>query len=269
MTTRIPFEELPAVVRKRIEECTGPLLKVAPVSEGLNSAIALRVHTENGTFYVKGLRDDHRWVWTQKREADVNPYLAGIAPTLHERIEAAGWDLLIFEALDGHHADYTTGSPDLPKVVDLLTRLGEIRCPQVGLRPVADRLQKYAEHPDDLRYFTGDALLHTDLNNANILVGDERAHAVDWAWASPGAAWLDAGYWVPWLMAAGRHDPASAEQWARKVPAWHTAPAEAITAFARATANVWEEIGSSIDPSPFIARMVVATRQWAKYRGEL
>ncbi|MEU1552165.1 aminoglycoside phosphotransferase [Streptomyces scabiei] len=267
MTTRTPFEELPAAARRCLEEHTGPVLKVEPVSEGFNSEIATRVFTESGAFHVKGLRTSHRWVWTQQREAEVNPYLAGIAPTLFWRVQEGGWDLLVFEALDGHHADYGPSSADLPKVVDLLCQLGEAACPPVDLRQAEQRLEKYVAHPDDVRYFQGESLLHTDLNNANVLVG-ARAHLVDWAWATRGAAWLDAGYWVPWLMAAGRHDARSAERWAGKIPSFSHAPKEGVTAFAKATANVWEEIGSGHDPDPFIARMVVATRRWATYRGE-
>jgi hypothetical protein len=39
---------------------------------------------------------------------------------------------------------------------------------------------------------------------------DGRAHLVDWAWASRGADWLDAAYWVVWLMAARVLDAARA-----------------------------------------------------------
>src|SRR2546421_4787175 len=97
------------------------------------------------------------------------------------------------------------------------SRLGEVPCPDVGLRHAGQRLEHYAAKASDLDYFAGDALLHTDLNNANVLV-DETARLVDWAWATRGAPWLDAGYWIVWLMAAGDHAPESAEQWARRIP---------------------------------------------------
>ncbi|GAO09677.1 hypothetical protein TPA0598_05_03990 [Streptomyces lydicamycinicus] len=60
------------------------------------------------------MRTDHPRAWTQRREAAVAPFLTGVGPALHWRVEAAGWDLLGFEALDGHHADYSPASPDLP-----------------------------------------------------------------------------------------------------------------------------------------------------------
>ena len=247
-----------------VEERTGALLKTEPVSQGFNSEIAARVFTDSGSFFVKGLRADHKRVWTQRREAEVNAFLHGIAPDLLWQIEEAGWVLLGFEHLNGHHADYSADSPDLPKVADLLRRLGEVPCPEIELRRAEQRLEAYAANPADLEYFSGPALLHTDLNDYNVIVGDS-AHLVDWAWATRGATWLDAGYWVVWLMAAGGHEPESAEQWADRIPTWRTAPLRGVTAFALANANVWEEIGGD-DPDPWTARMVTASRRWAKYR---
>ncbi|MEW2581461.1 hypothetical protein [Streptomyces syringium] len=121
-TTRTAFEDLPASVHTAIEERTGPLLKIESVTAGFNSEISARIFSEAGTCFVKGLRTDHPRAWTQRREAEVNPYLRGrgIAPALLWSLEAAGWHLLAFEALDGHHADYSPGSPDLPKVAATL-----------------------------------------------------------------------------------------------------------------------------------------------------
>ncbi|MBW1601366.1 phosphotransferase [Streptomyces sp. JJ66] len=266
-TTRIAFEELPSAVLVAVEERTGPVLKIETVSQGFNSEIGARICTESGACFVKGLRADHMRAWTQRREAEVNPFLRGIAPELLWRVQESGWDLLGFKALDGHHADYSPDSPDLPKVAELLSRLGEVACPDIELRRAEQRLERYAESSSDLDHFTGSTLLHTDLNNANVLVGDS-AYLVDWAWATRGAPWLDAGYWVVWLMAAGGHEPESAEEWAARIPAWRTAPRNGVTAFAGANANIWEEIGGN-DPEPWTARMVIASRRWAHYRKSL
>ncbi|MFI6409765.1 aminoglycoside phosphotransferase [Streptomyces sp. NPDC050548] len=263
-TTRITLEDLPLAALAAVERQTGPVLKTETVSQGFNSELATRVFTDSGSCFVKGLRADHKRVWTQQREAEVNPFLRGIAPALLWQVEEAGWVLLGFENLKGHHADYAPGSPDLPKVADLLRRLGEVSCPEVQLRRAEQRLQAYAAKPSDLEYFAGRSLLHTDLNDHNVIV-DDSAYLVDWAWATRGAAWLDAAFWVVWLMAAGRHEPESAEQWAHKIHAWHVAPTDGITAFARATANVWEEIAGD-DPDEWTARMLGAARRWATFR---
>ncbi|QNE76126.1 aminoglycoside phosphotransferase [Streptomyces finlayi] len=268
-TTRIGLDRLPSAARAAVVAHTGPLLTVEEAAEGFNSEIAARVTSATGTWHIKGLRTDHPRAWTQRREATVAPFLTGLAPALRWRVETAGWDLLGFEALGGHHADYSPGSPDLPEVAALLCRLSETSCPGIELRHAEQRLEHYAAHPDDLRFFSGTHLLHTDLNNANVLVDGhapqgDRARLVDWAWATRGAAWLDAGYWIIWLIAAG-HTPASAEEWAAKIPAWHTAAAEGITAFAAANANVWAEI-STADPDPWTLRLATAATTWHAHR---
>ncbi|MGW0030269.1 hypothetical protein ACWDXD_10610 [Streptomyces sp. NPDC003314] len=75
-----------------------------------------------------------------------------------------------------------------------------------------------------------------------------------------GAAWLDAGHWAIWLVAAG-HTPASAERWAAGIPSWRAAPAEGVTA----SANVWSEIGNA-DPDPWTLRLATAATAWHAHR---
>ncbi|WP_433401636.1 aminoglycoside phosphotransferase [Streptomyces sp. CA-146814] len=268
-TTRIGLDDLPPAARAAVEEHTGPLLTVTETTEGFNSEVAARVTSATGAWHIKGLRTDHPRAWTQHREAAIAPFLNGLAPALRWRVETAGWDLLGFEPLDGHHADYTPGSPDLPEVAALLRRLGTTPCPTIELRRAEQRLERYVTHPDELRYFAGTHLLHTDLNNTNVLIDDhgpqgDRARLVDWAWATQGAPWLDAGYWIIWLIAAG-HTPTSAEQRAAEIPAWHTAPAEAVTAFATANHNLWHEI-STRDPDPWTLRLATAATTWHTHR---
>ncbi|MFI5523892.1 aminoglycoside phosphotransferase [Streptomyces platensis] len=268
-TTRIGLDRLPAAARTAVERHTGPLFTVVEAAEGFNSEIAARVTSAGGSWHIKGLRTDHPRAWTQRREAAIAPFLTGVGPALHWRVEAAGWDLLGFEALDGHHADYSPHSPNLQEVASLLRRLGGTPRPDIELRHAEQRLERYAARPGDLRFFAGDHLLHTDLNNTNVLVNDraaqgDRARLVDWAWATRGASWLDAGYWVIWLVAAG-HTPASAERWAAEVPAWHSAPDGGIAAFAAASRNVWDEI-STADPAPWTLRLAAAAATWHDYR---
>ena len=260
---RISYGKLPVVVRNQIEDATGAVRSATSVGEGLNSSVAALLSTSAGRYFVKALPSGHRWVWTQAREAGIAPYVNAVAPALCVRVVDRGWDVLVFEALEGHQADYAPGSDDLRHTADLLTRIGEIACPGLDLRRAEQRLQAYAE-AGDLRHFAGDALLHTDLNNANVILGADRARIVDWGWATRGAPWLDAGYWVIWLISAG-HDPRSAERWAARVPAWRAAPPHGVTAFAAANARIWAESGGA-DPDPWTRRLVDASAAWSQHR---
>ena len=260
---RISYRNLPLAVRNRIEDVTGVVLSDASVGEGLNSSVAALLHTRGGRYFVKALPADHRWVWTQEREAEIAQHVHPVAPALCARIADHGWDVLVFEALEGHRADYAPGSADLPRMVDLLTRMGELPCPATTLRQAEQRLKAYTD-ASDLHHFAGDALLHTDVNNANVIVGDDRARIVDWGWATRGAPWLDAAYWVIWLIVAG-HKAQSAEQWAANVPAWHKAPASGLTAFAQANTRMWSEIGGG-NPDAWTRRLIIAADTWHEFR---
>ncbi|MDT0484515.1 hypothetical protein [Streptomyces doebereineriae] len=74
--------EVPVDALKEIESLAGPVLDIEMLSAGHNSEIAARSHFTEGTAFVKGLRQDHPRVWTQQREADINPHTYGFAPAM-------------------------------------------------------------------------------------------------------------------------------------------------------------------------------------------
>ncbi|MGW7355038.1 aminoglycoside phosphotransferase [Streptomyces sp. NPDC054784] len=260
----ITFDGLPSEVRTAIEAETGSIVRVEDVSAGLNSSLSALAHTVDETVFLKGLRADHRRVWTQQREADINPYVTPLAPRLRFHVVAHGWDVLGFQAVDGHHADYSPGSADLPKVTDALRELASRPCPGIELRRAEQRLAGYVADPSDAEVFVGDALLHTDWNHHNVLVTHDRAHVVDWGWATRGAPWLDPAHWVVWLIAAG-HAPSEAEQSAAHLPAWASAPPRAVDVFADAYSNLWEEIAGPA-PDEWSGTLRDAARLWRQHR---
>jgi hypothetical protein len=267
-TTRITYYELPPQARAAIEKVTGSVESAISAGGGLNSAVAARLRTATGDQFCKALPADHRWVWTQRREAGIAPHLYGLAPVLIARLEVDGWDIVLFEALNGRHADYSPGSPDLPAVVTLLEAIAARPCPPIELRDAGERLRNYVSDPADLRYFAGSALLHTDLNNANIIVDTGGARIVDWGWATRGAAWLDPAYWALWLISAGHH-PAAAEQWAGKLTTWCTASDAGLRAFTEAQAALWTEISGRDPNDPWFSRLADASQRWLAYRRRL
>lgn len=259
---RISWSELPDSVRRAIESIAGAVRAVEPISVGLNSGIAALLHTPTGRVFIKGLRSDHPRIATQGREAQINSHVAPIAPPLLWQVDLDGWSILAFEHLNGRHANLAPHSTDLPKIVDTLTRLGQIQTPELPLTRLEHR---WAGLADDsaLALLAGEHLLHTDLNPHNILIGDT-AHLVDWAWPTLGAAWIDPACAALWLIAEG-HTPAAAQIWAQQIPSFAAASRPSIDAFTTASRGLWEQIAHD-DPQPWKLRLHAAAQAWAEHR---
>ncbi|MFG2476526.1 hypothetical protein [Streptomyces fagopyri] len=119
--------------------------------------------------------------------------------------------------VDGRHADYAPGSPDLPLVEAALTEMQAVTAPaDVEIKDAVDRWADYAP-PGTVHYFGGDTLLHTDFAPDNVLIVGGRAHLVDWAWPTRGAAWIDPGALALRLMDAG-HPVEAAVAFAGRFP---------------------------------------------------
>ncbi|MER6470973.1 hypothetical protein [Streptomyces collinus] len=106
--------------------------------------------------------------------------------------------------------------------------------------------------------------LHTDLAPHNVLV-DNRAHLIDWAWPTRGAAWIDPAVLILRLLEAG-HSLTSAESVARQFPSWRSAPRPAAQAFTAANAVAWAEIARADNAAwkTAIARHASAFDTWAE-----
>ncbi|WP_406297551.1 phosphotransferase [Embleya sp. NBC_00888] len=260
---RIDWDDLPAAVHYAVEVRTGPVLKAMTATEGVNSGIATLLHVPAGKVFLKGIPSGHGQVRTQEREALINPYVVAVSPRLLWRFEAGGWNLLGFEAVPGRHADFAPGSPDLPRVAAVLRRLGEIPLPDVPLKRLDERFVSYVNE-DDRALLQGNALLHTDCAPHNVLVSDQRALLIDWAWPTSGPAWADPAYLITRLIDAG-HAAHDADQWARQeLPAWATAPRPAVAVFAQACARLWTEIAAN-DPQDWKTRLERAAVEWARH----
>ncbi|MFG2961502.1 aminoglycoside phosphotransferase [Streptomyces sp. NPDC048291] len=256
--------ELPNAVLHLIEKASGPVADVGTVNAGRNSAIAARVRTTGHTLFVKGLPLDHPWVWTQKREADISPYVQAIAPELRWHVEADGWSLLGFDYAEGGHADFTPGSPDLPAVMATMTRLAAIPAPDIELKTMPHRLRTYVDDPADLSWFAGNSLLHTEWNPHNVIMSGGSALLVDWGWASLGAAWIDPALWLLWLIAHG-HTPNQAETEAAAHPAWDLAPPTGLDALARVQHRLWNSIAAESNDD-WAKPMQRAAHAWDEHR---
>lgn len=148
------FTEIPADALGIIETLAGPVLKAVTVSTGLNSEIAARIYNDVGAIvFVKGMRVDHPRVWTQEREASINPYVRPLAPAMLWHVLHGGWDLLCFEEIDGPHASYAPGSPHLDLVGEAVQTLASLPAPDLPLKTNGD--PRRTGHPELVAPFTG------------------------------------------------------------------------------------------------------------------
>lgn len=257
---RIHWDDLPAHTRRAVEQHTGPIERAETAAAGANSGIAATLHTATGILFVKGVPSEHPQARTQQREADIAPHLPASCPRLLWRVQAAGWDLIGYERITGRHADYSPGSPDLPLVASALAELQSIPCPDVALKQADQRWGTYSPSPER---FAGHTLLHTDLAPHNVLITD-RAHLIDWAWPTRGAAWIDPAVLTLRLMEAGHTAPA-ADQWARaNLAAWAAAPGLDVTAFSTANAALWDEIARN-DAQSWKKSLARHAHDWLTY----
>ncbi|MGV9680692.1 hypothetical protein ACWDSJ_35940 [Nocardia sp. NPDC003482] len=262
---RRSWEQLPAAARTAVAAMTGPVLRAESVIAGFSSHLAAVVDTADGRTFVKGMRAEDPEVWTQHREAALGPYVTPIGPRVRWHINTAGWDLLGFDCVAGHFADYRVNA-DLLATAAAMTALGGLRSPaNLELKDAEKRWGIYLSDPLDRDLLAGDALLHTDWNYSNVLITEGgTARLVDWPWSTRGAGWIDPCCWIVWLIFAG-HTPAAAEGWAARVPAWHTATERQLAVFATALAEEWSATADR-NPNVWTRSLRDAAREWQAHR---
>lgn len=237
--TRIRWEDLPEDIRDVISHRTDGLISVEPATAG-STEIALVLSTKSaGHVFVKGTQGARA-----KIELRVQSFLPAIAPRLLWHAEAGGYLLMAFNYVEGRPAVLAPGSPDLPLIAAALSDLSHFTCPDLPVLPVEKRLAAFAEDPATLTLIGGNNLVHTDLTAENFIIG-EQLRIIDWAWPSTGAAWLDTASMVARLIQADHH-PQRAEEWARSIPAWRSAPRVAVTAYAEIRAALARTNGAPI-----------------------
>jgi hypothetical protein len=263
---RIPWDDLPPSLKESISARTGPVTSGRAVTDGQNSPLAAVLETRGGKVFVKGLPSGHRMAVTQAREAAAAPLAKGLSPELLWQFDEAGWNVLGFEHIDGHKAQYTPGSPDIGPVTELMTALSGIEVPPGPgpWKPIETRLRTYVDDPSDALVFAGRSLTHTDWMPDNVLISRGRAWLVDWAWATPAQSWTDQGFWLLRLIAHG-HTIAQAEAIAARLPGYAAADPAHVAVFARANAVMWNEIERN-RPIPWTQTMAATARAWAGHR---
>lgn len=263
---RIDWAGLPAEIRDVIIAKTGPISGIEPAPSGNHANVASTLHTRDGRVFVKAARKepdrDGPEVLSLRREAAINPFVSEFAPQLHWTVETGKWFALGFDHITGRAADFTPGSSDLEILAKTVHALQSTPCPDVVRMVVERRWQSIA---DDVIPMAGDALLHTDLNEDNFLITDDsRAYLVDWAFVARGAAFVELGLLIPWLLKAG-HTPEQADSWVSQFPSWTDADPAHVDLFSEVFAAKWR-VNSETHTADWVRLHAELTGRWAEYR---
>ncbi|MEU6071811.1 hypothetical protein ABZ864_47165 [Streptomyces sp. NPDC047082] len=256
-----------SAIRPLIQEHTGPVAAIRRTAHGNSSDLTAIVECERGPFFVKAVRDrpgGRRDSLIRERQIDAG--LVHISPSLLWDVEAEGWLVLGYEVIDGRSADFAPASPDLPLVVETIAQIGFVPLPVFARDWTETRWDRFVSDGSEAELFRGDSLLYTDINPHNLLVAGRRAWAVDWAWPTRGAGFIDPALLVVQLIAAG-HTPASAEKWASQLPAWHKAAPGAINAFAAANVRMYSTFAERKPDAHWLKAMLEACQSWTDHRG--
>jgi hypothetical protein len=260
-----PDPGLEALIRPH----TGDVSTFHPSKYGFSSDLTAMVDCEKGPFFVKAMRNRPGGRRDSiVREQLVNPFVQPITPALRWYAEDEEWIVLGFEAVKGRPSDFAPGSSDLPIVVELVKLVGELPLPAVAREWPETRWDRYVVDAADTELFRGDALLHTDINPDNVLIGGPNGWVVDWSWPTRGAAFIDPAELVMQLVASG-HSAEAAEGWVAECPAWKDADPRAIDAFAAASLRMSQRFAERQPDAEWLGAMVAATQEWVTHRSTL
>lgn len=245
---------------------TGDLADFRPTSRGFSSDVTALIDCEKGRFFVKavhnrpgGRRD------SIIRERLINSAVYPVSPVLRWHVEDDAWVALGFEWVEGRASDFAPDSADLPVVVDILNRIGELDLPEVAQAWPETRWNRFAVDKAEAALLQGEALLYTDIHPSNLLIGDQNTWAVDWSWPTHGAAFIDPPCLVVQLIATG-HSAESAESWASGCSAWADANPRAIDAFAAATLRMNRAFAARNPDAAWLRAMADAAQAWVAHR---
>jgi aminoglycoside phosphotransferase (APT) family kinase protein len=243
---RLAWADAPAWLRGEVEErLGGPVVEAVTQPSGFSPGLAVRLRLADGRrAFVKAVGPDpnpesagiHR---SEARTMAALPRSAP-APRLLWSLDRHGWVALAFEAVDGVHPALPWRPGELRRVLAMVADLAATLTPAPpGLPPVAERLHDTftgwrglaaaSAAGDDLagldpwavRHLRrlagleagwpaateGLTLLHLDLRADNLLLTPTRVVAVDWPYASVGAAWVDLVLLLPSVTMQGGPDP--------------------------------------------------------------
>jgi hypothetical protein len=255
---RIDWAALPEAVKTEIATRVGGVPEVKSASSGDHAEIATTVTGPAGKVFAKATSSEFG-VRSLRYELLVSRAVPlSCSPAVEWDFESDGWLVIGFEHCEGPHADLSPGSPHLDLLEVAVKELGVTPAPDLPLFSPASRLG--FDHPA----LTGETLIHTDLNPANLIVTPNGLRIVDWAFTTKAAPWVELAMLVQWLIGSG-HTPDQAEAWLARFPAWSAIDSQILNEFASRNASKWSrKAGQST--ALWMHDLAAWTAQWSVYR---
>lgn len=216
---RLEWPMLPPYVRETITERLGsPVVSADSAGAGFTPGFASVLTCEDGTrHFVKAASRKAQAPFADAYREEARQ-LRGLpgglpVPRLWWSFEDALWVVLALEHLPGTNPARPWTRPDLDLTLDTLEELAErLTPPPLPLPEFADELagslacwDGLARRSPDLPHLeearalaegfadvtAGDALVHTDVRDDNVVLARGRAFLCGWNWPTRGAAWID------------------------------------------------------------------------------
>lgn len=294
--TRLDWDRVPGRVRVAVEEALGsPVAHAATQSGGFSPGAAARLRLADG-----------RRAFVKACGADLNPDTPDLnraeavalsllppdvpAPRLIASYDDGDWVALVLEDVDGHRPgtpwtqrdvdavtkaltllSRTTAHETLPTFADAALALSawdDIAADPTDIDPaLLSRLPEMLDLQAHAREVSrGDALVHWDARNDNILVRpDGEAVLLDWAWACRGAPWLDTLLLAADFRVQGGPE---ADAYLRSAGPTHGVPGEDLRSVIACMVGVWSERARRPAPPglptirPWQAHCAAAALRW-------
>ncbi|MGW6282636.1 aminoglycoside phosphotransferase family protein [Kribbella sp. NPDC055071] len=223
---RLPYEELPAVVRAWVERTLGSAVVSAATQQGgFSPGVAARLVTVSGRrAFVKAVGTALNPKTPELFRQEITAMHAigplPMAPALYDVYDDGDWVAMLFEDIEGHLPDHPWNQPEADRVLDAVAELTEAldpspwpEAPVAAVRSrefltrwdnvIADGLdvpEWACGREEELAELArvgvralaeGKALAHWDLRADNIILTEDRVVFIDWAHPALAPRWAD------------------------------------------------------------------------------
>lgn len=224
---------LAAGLRALIYPHTGDVADVRRTASGFSSDLTAQVDCEKGPFFVKAVRNRPGGRRDSLvRERLINEFVRPISPALRWHSEGDSRIVLGFELVQARSSDFAPGSPDLPEIVDTVSRIGELGLPGIA--------HDWAE-----ARWTGPGRPVARRSSTRLVSSCSSSRPVT-------------------ALKPPRHRPAAAQRGRART----SADPAAVDAFAAATLRMYRAFVERKPDAVWLTSMVTAAESWAEHRSE-